>query len=87
MLFEPIVYILCFLTSLVAMWLLLRGYWRNGSRLLLWSAIAFIAFAVNNLLLFMDIVLLPNLDLRGIRAITALIGVAILLYAFIWEIE
>lgn len=86
-LFESTVYVLCFVTSIVAMWLLLRGYRQNGSRLLLWSAAAFVAFAVNNLLLFVDIVLLPTVDLRPLRALTAFIGVAILLYAFIWEID
>lgn len=81
----PIIYILCVLTSLTAMFLLLRSYRYNGSRLLLWSAIAFVAFALNNLLLFADIVLLPNVDLRPLRTVTAFAGVAILLYAFIWE--
>lgn len=85
--FEPTVYILCVLTSLVAMWLLLRGYRQNRSRLLLWSAAAFVAFAVNNLLLFADLVLLPQIDLRALRIATAFAGVAILLYAFIWEID
>jgi len=85
--FEPTVYILCVLTSLVAMWLLLRGYRQNGSRLLLWSAAAFVAFALNNLLLFADLVLLPDIDLRALRTATAFAGVAILLYAFIWEID
>ena len=55
-----IIYILCVVTSLVAMFLLLRSYRRNGSRLLLWSAAAFVAFALNNLFLFADIVLLPE---------------------------
>jgi hypothetical protein len=87
-LLESTVYILCMVTSLVAMWLLLRSYRRNRSHLLLWSAAAFIAFAVNNLLLFFDIVVLPaSIDLRPARALTALIGVGILLYAFIWEID
>jgi len=85
--FESTVYILCVLTSLAAMWLLLRSYRQNGSRLLLWSAAAFVAFAMNNLLLFTDIVLLPNMDLRPLRMLAAFAGVAILLYAFIWEIE
>ena len=75
-------------TSLVAMWLLLRSYRRNRSRLLLWSAAAFVAFALNNLLLFFDLVVLPtSIDLRPLRALTALVGVGILLYAFIWEID
>jgi hypothetical protein len=85
--FGPTVYILCVLTSLTAMFLLLRGYRQNGSRLLLWSALAFVAFALNNLLLFADVVLLPNIDLRPLRTVTAFIGVAVLLYAFIWEID
>jgi hypothetical protein len=87
-LFESTVYILCMVTSLVAMWLLLRSYRRNRSRLLLWSAAAFVAFALNNLLLFFDLVVLPaSIDLRPLRVLTALVGVAILLYAFIWEID
>ena len=87
-LFESTIYILCMVTSFVAMWLLLRSYRRNRSRLLLWSAAAFVAFALNNLLLFFDLVVLPaSIDLRPLRALTALIGVAILLYAFIWEID
>jgi hypothetical protein len=71
----------------MAMFLLLRSYRQNGSHLLLWSAIAFVAFAFNNLLLFADVVLLPDVDLRPLRALTAFTGVAILLYAFIWEID
>ena len=85
--FEPTVYLLCVLTSVVAMWLLLRSYTQNRSRLLLWSAAAFVAFALNNALLFADIVLLPNIDLRSLRTITAFAGVVILLYAFVWEID
>ena len=85
--FEPTVYILCVLTSLAAMWLLLRSYAQNRSRLLLWSAAAFVAFAINNLLLFTDVLLLPNVDLRPLRTLSAFAGVVILLYAFIWEID
>lgn len=87
-LFESVVYVLCLLTSLVAMWLLLRSYRQSRSRLLLWSAAAFVAFAINNLMLFLDLVILPvSIDLRSARALTALVGVGILLYAFIWEID
>lgn len=85
--FQSSVYLLCFLTSFGAMWLLLRSYWQNRSRLLLWAAIAFVALAANNLLLFVDIVLLPDTDLRPARFATAFIGIAVLLYAFIWELD
>jgi hypothetical protein len=77
---EPSVYLLCVVTSLTAMLLLLRSYRENSSRLLLWNAAAFVAFALNNVLLFMDLILLPNVDLRLLRTRTALVGVWTLLY-------
>ncbi len=85
--FEPAVYLLCFITSAVAMLLLLRSYRQNRTRLLLWSALSFVALAINNFLLFVDIVLLPDLDLRLARFATAFVGIAVLLYAFIWELD
>lgn len=84
---KSIIYVLCVLTSLLAMALLLRSYWQNRSRLLLWSAAAFVAFAVNNLLLFLDFITPPTVIIWPWRTLMAFIGVAILLYAFIWEID
>ena len=81
------IYALCLLTSAGAMWLLLRSYRQNGSRLLLWSAAAFIAFAINNLLLFADFITPSTWDFRPERGLSALAGVAILLYGFIWELD
>jgi hypothetical protein len=85
--FQSSVYLLCALTSAAAMLLLLRSYAQNRSRLLLWSALAFVALACNNLLLFVDVVLLPDVDLLPLRHATALIGVALMLYALVWEVE
>jgi hypothetical protein len=57
-------------------------------RLLLWSALCFIFLTTNNVLLFIDSILLPTqVDLRAFRLGAALAGVACLLYAFIWEAE
>jgi hypothetical protein len=42
---------------------------------------------LNNLLVFIDIVLLPDIDLAQLRLATLLAAVAVLLYGFIWEIE
>lgn len=81
------IYVLCVLTSLLTMALLLRSYWQNRSRLLLWSAAAFVAFAINNLLLFLDFVTPPEVIIWPWRTLMAFVGVAILLYAFIWEID
>jgi len=85
--FEGIVYFLCFLTSFFAMVLLLRGHLSNGSKLLMWSALAFIALAINNLALFVDIVLLPQVSLLWVREIAEATAVCVLLYGFVWEVD
>ena len=86
--FKFLLYLLAALTSLACMALLFRGYARTGARLLLWSALCFVALSVNNVLLFVDLALLPTqVDLRIYRLLAALAGVLFLLYAFIWEAE
>jgi hypothetical protein len=86
--FKFLLYLLAALTSIACMVLLFRGYARTGARLLLWSALCFVALSLNNVLLFVDLVLLPTeIDLRIYRLLAALAGVLFLLYAFIWEAE
>jgi heme/copper-type cytochrome/quinol oxidase subunit 4 len=80
-----IVYALCSLTSVACAVLLLRGYRRTRVRLLLWSGLCFIGLALNNILLFIDLRVVPDVDLSLWRTIPAVIGVAILLYGLIWE--
>jgi hypothetical protein len=86
--FKFALYLLAALTSISCMVLLFRGYARNGTRLLLWSALCFVGLSVNNVLLFFDLVIFPTqVDLRVYRLVAALAGVLFLLYAFIWEAE
>lgn len=85
--FAPTVYFLCFLSSSLCAYLLVTAFARRADKLLLWSAICFCLLALNNLLVFVDIILLPNVDLSIWRALTALLAVAVLLYGFVWEIE
>lgn len=80
-----IVYALCALTSAACAVLLLRGYRRSGVRLLLWSGLCFLGLAINNILLFIDVRVVPDVDLSLWRTIPAVAGVAILLYGLIWE--
>lgn len=79
------VYILCALTSLLCAVLLLRAWRRSGLRLLLWSGLCFAGLAVNNGVLLLDLVILPNVDFAVVRGATALVSVAVLLYGLIWE--
>ena len=81
------VYVLCAATSLACAVLLWRGYRRSKARLLMWSSLCFFALAANNVLLFVDLVLLPNTDLSLARTISALIGLSLLLYGLIWDGE
>lgn len=76
---------LAVLTCLACTVLLFRGYAHSGMRLLLWSALCFVFLTVNNLLLFFDLVVFVDLDLRPFRLVTALIGLLFLLYGFIFE--
>jgi len=80
-----IVYALCALTSIACAVLLLRGYRRSGVRLLLWSGLCFAGLALNNVLLFIDVRVVPDVDLSLWRTIPAVIGIVILLYGLIWE--
>ncbi len=82
-----IVYILCFLTSLACALLLLRAYKKNGVRLLLWSGLCFLGLAANNGLLFLDRMVVTNVDLSFIRALPALVGLVLLIYGLVWEAE
>jgi hypothetical protein len=83
--FANIVYVLCAATSSLCAWLLFRGYRRSGARLLFWSALCFIGLALNNVILIVDVRVLPEVDLSTWRMVPAVVGAALLLYGLIWE--
>lgn len=86
--FVPLVFLLCIATSVICLWLLVRGWRRTGTRLLFWSALCFAFLAVNNLLVFIDVIVLPSaIDLRPLRLAASLGAVAVLLWGLIWESE
>lgn len=84
---ETAVYVLGVLTSLLCAWLLLRGYLRVKRKLLLWSGLCFVGLTISNLLVFLDLVLFPEIDLYRWRLITAAVAMIALLYGLIWESE
>jgi hypothetical protein len=79
------VYLLCALTSVLCAGLLIRSYRANRSKLLLWSTLCFVGLAVNNILLFVDLVLVPSYDLQLWRSLAALVAFVTLLIGLIWE--
>ena len=79
------VYALCALTSIACAVLLLRTYLERRSRLLLWSCACFALLAANNVLLFVDRVVVPQMDLAVARNLIASAGLLVLLVGLIWE--
>ena len=81
------VFLLCAATSLACAVLLLRGYSRNRVPLLLWSSLCFVGLAVNNMLLVLDLIVIPERDLSLLRFLSALVSLALLVFGLVWESE
>ena len=80
-----IIYLLCALTSLLAAVQLLAAYRRTRTRLLLWSGLCFVCFCLNNVILIVDVRILPERDLSVLRSLPLVVGISLLLYGLIWE--
>ena len=80
-------YALCAITSLIAATLLLRQYRTTHSRLLFWSFVGFSGLALNNVLVFVDLVPVPTTDLALVRTLAGFAGLTALLYGLIWETQ
>jgi hypothetical protein len=81
------VYILCFLTSSACAFLLARNYLRTSARLLLWSSLCFLLLAGNNLVVIVDLLVLPDVNLSVPRLAFSLVAVLVLLFGFVWDLE
>lgn len=79
------VYIFGVLVTLICGVLLTRAYRNVRKRLLLWSAVCFYFLALSNLLVFVDLVIFPDVNLYLYRLLTAALAMLILLYGLIWE--
>ncbi len=86
--FAPTVYLLCFLASVACAVMLARSFHRTRAPLLFWSAACFGLLAANNLVLVIDLVLLPRgIDLGIVRQLLSVAALLTLLYGFIWNTE
>jgi hypothetical protein len=81
------VYILCALTSSVCAALLLNSYRRTRLRLLFWSGACFVCLALGNILLFVDLEVVPHIDLSLYRNGAVLGGLVLLIYGLVWDAE
>jgi len=79
------VYLLCALASLVCAILLARGYRASRAPLLFWGALCFFILVATNSLLFLDLIIFPQIDLALLRSGFTLAAFAIFLYGLIFE--
>ena len=80
------VYFLCALTSVACAAMLYRGYCAHRTGLLFWSSLCFGGLALNNILTFLDLVIIPTaIDLSVLRSVVAIASMAVLIYGLVWE--
>jgi hypothetical protein len=79
------VYALCAATSVACAVLLFRGYAAARARLLFWASLCFAGLALSNVLLFVDLVLVPKVDFSCARGVVGLAALVVLLFGLIWE--
>jgi hydrogenase/urease accessory protein HupE len=80
-----LVYALCTVASIFCAGLLVRNYRRTRLRLALWTSACFVGFAVNNLLLFIDLIVVPDVDLGIWRSAVSIIALLTLIVGLIRE--
>ena len=81
------VYLLCVGTSAGCAIALLRTYLQRRTQLLLWSSLCFVGLAINNALLFIDLIVLPNVDLSLLRSAVGALAVLVLVIGLVWDTD
>jgi hypothetical protein len=79
------VYLLSVLVTLACAYLLLRAYLRVRQRLLLWSGLCFVGLTISNVVVVLDLLVLPSVDLYVWRLGAAAFSMLLLLYGLVWE--
>jgi len=82
---EKLVYIFCALVNIGCAVLLLRSYFRSRVKLVFWGSIFFICFALSNIVLFVDLIILPAVDLSFYRDALTLVGLVAIIFGLIKE--
>ena len=82
---SALIYSLCALTSMACFGLLLRAWLASRHRFLFWSALCFAGLSINNVVLVLDKVLLPQIDLLLVRLGVGLVAILLLLVGLVWE--
>ena len=79
------VYLGCGLTSLLCALLLARAFSQTRTALLFWSALGFSGLAASNILMFIDLIIVPQTDLSVLRAAISAIAMTALAGGLVWS--
>jgi hypothetical protein len=80
-----LVYLLCMATSFGCAILLLRSFCETRSKLVFWSGISFLGLGAGNAILYIDLVILRDVDLSPFRVVPPVLGLGALIAAIIRE--
>ena len=78
-------YLLNFAVNMLCSILLLRAYRRVMKRLLLWSGLCFAGLALSSAMVFVDLIMLPQIDLFPVRLGIGIAALALMVYGLIFE--
>jgi hypothetical protein len=79
------VYILGALSSLLCAVLLFRHYLVSRTQLLFWSALCFGGLTATNVLVFIDLVAVPEADLHLLRWGITAVSLGLQVFGLVWE--
>jgi hypothetical protein len=79
-----VTYLLCAITAFTCFALLWRGWRANRAALLFWSALCFAGLTVSNVLLVIDKLVLPDVDLSPFRLAITLAALLLLIFGLVW---
>ena len=82
-----LIYGLCTILSLTIAAMLWRQHRRVPSRMIYWTALCFSGLALSNLLLVLDKLVMPEIDLRVLRHSVSLLSIGMLLFGLVYEDE
>jgi hypothetical protein len=80
-----LVYLLCAVTCLVCAVMLFRGYQQTKVRLLFWSSLCFLGLMLDNIMLYVDVVMVPDVNLAVWRKLPGFLATTLLVFGLVWE--
>jgi hypothetical protein len=65
--------------------MLFRGYFRSRVRLLFWAGLCFVGLMIDNIIIFVDVVVVPDVSLAVVRKLPGLLALVLLIFGLVWE--